>query len=337
MGRSICHVATAEDSGKRLDTVLAERGIYASRSAAGNAISKGKVLVNGNSVQKSHQVSTGQAIVCELEESGSGIAMTGEPIDLDIRYEDDDLIVLSKQSGLLTHPSPEHTSGTLVNALIYHCGIDNLCNVQGEDDRPGIVHRLDAETSGLMLAAKTDTAGLALMEAIRLRQVDRRYITLVHGIIAPDSAMIDAPIARHQTDRTKMAVADTASARDAITTFKVLQRFEGGSHDNGYTLVECKLFTGRTHQIRVHMQYAKHPVVGDPLYTAHTPHDSRAQLGLNRQFLHSYSIGFEHPITGEELSFKDKLPEDLAETLKAVQERSYTVTEYGNEIRNILE
>ena len=244
--------------------------------------------------------------------------------------------MLSKQIGLVCHPSVDHADGTLVNALIYHCGADHLCNVQGEDDRLGIVHRLDRDTSGLMLAAKTDAAGYALMEDIRDRAVDRHYLALVHGVIAPDTGMIDAPIARSANERTRMAVRDVPSARDAVTTFRVLERFEPRQHDDGYTLIDCKLFTGRTHQIRVHMQYAKHPLVGDPVYTANGPKDARAQLGLKRQFLHSFRIRFIHPETSEELEFADNLPRDLNEALRSLGDRSRGMTDAGREVAALL-
>ena len=292
--------------------------------------------MNGANVAKKYAVAAGDMIVYQEEEEVEAGPVTGQPIDLDIRFEDDDLIVLSKQIGLVCHPSVDHADGTLVNALIYHCGVDHLCNVQGEDDRLGIVHRLDRDTSGLMLAAKTDAAGYALMEDIRDRAVDRHYLALVHGVIAPDTGMIDAPIARSANERTRMAVRDVPSARDAVTTFRVLERFEPRQHDDGYTLIDCKLFTGRTHQIRVHMQYAKHPLVGDPVYTANGPKDARAQLGLKRQFLHSFKIRFTHPETSEELKFADNLPRDLAEVLTGLADRSRGLTDAGREVTDLL-
>ncbi|MEE0346261.1 MAG: RluA family pseudouridine synthase [Adlercreutzia sp.] len=239
--------------------------------------------------------------------------------------------------GLVCHPSVDHAHGTLVNALIWHCGEENLCNVQGEEaDRLGIVHRLDRDTSGLMLAAKTDEAGRELMAQIQDRAVDRHYIALVHGIMAHDTGMIDAPIARSADERCRMAVRDVPSAREAITTFRVLERFEAGPKDDGYSLIECKLFTGRTHQIRVHMQYTRHPIVGDPVYNAHGPRDARAQLGLRRQFLHSYSIAFEHPTTGEPMAFADNLPRDLQEALDSLAARSLGKTEAGREVAELM-
>lgn len=336
MSRSLCHVATLDDAGKRLDAMLADRGCYASRSAAARAVEEGRVLVAGEQVAKKHIVCAGEAVVYEVEEALERAPVSGEPIDLDIRYEDDDVIVLSKQVGLVCHPSIDHFDGTLVNALIYHCGKDRLCNVQGDDDRLGIVHRLDRDTSGLMLAAKSDAAGYALMEDIRARAVDRRYIALVHGVMAHDTGMIDAPIARSANERTRMAVRDVPSAREAITTFRVLERFEHDRHDDGYSLIECKLFTGRTHQIRVHMQYTRHPIVGDPVYSANGPRDEAAQLGLARQFLHSFRIGFDHPVTGEPLSFADNLPADLHRALSSLSDRSIGVTDVGKEVLALM-
>lgn len=336
MARMLSYSATALDAGERLDSLLAARACFASRSAAARAIESGNVFVNGANVVKKYAVAAGDVIVYQEEEEVEAGPVTGQPIDLDIRFEDDDLIVLSKQIGLVCHPSVDHADGTLVNALIYHCGADHLCNVQGEDDRLGIVHRLDRDTSGLMLAAKTDAAGYALMEDIRDRAVDRHYLALVHGVIAPDTGMIDAPIARSANERTRMAVRDVPSARDAVTTFRVLERFEPRQHDDGYTLIDCKLFTGRTHQIRVHMQYAKHPLVGDPVYTANGPKDARAQLGLKRQFLHSFRIRFIHPETSEELEFADNLPRDLDEALRSLGDRSRGMTDAGREVAGLL-
>ena len=336
MARMLSYSATALDAGERLDSLLAARACFASRSAAARAIESGNVFVNGANVVKKYAVAAGDVIVYQEEEEVEAGPVTGQPIDLDIRFEDDDLIVLSKQIGLVCHPSVDHADGTLVNALIYHCGADHLCNVQGEDDRLGIVHRLDRDTSGLMLAAKTDAAGYALMEDIRDRAVDRHYLALVHGVIAPDTGMIDAPIARSANERTRMAVRDVPSARDAVTTFRVLERFEPRQHDDGYTLIDCKLFTGRTHQIRVHMQYAKHPLVGDPVYTANGPKVARAQLGLNRQFLHSFRIRFIHPETSEELEFADNLPRDLDEALRSLGDRSRGMTDAGREVAALL-
>lgn len=323
------YTVTAADEGMRTDVLCADRGIYASRSAAARACDEGRVLVRGQSVSKKHVVRAGDVVVYEVDEEPADTPLAGQPIPLDIRYEDDAVIVLSKQAGLVCHPAVDHADGTLVNALIYRFGAQNLCSVQGDRDRLGIVHRLDRDTSGLMLAAKTDEAGLRLMEAIRLRAVDRHYLALVHGVIARDTGMIDAPIARSWDVRTRMAVRDTPQARDALTTFNVLERFGAQSGDDGYTLVDCKLFTGRTHQIRVHMEFAGHPLVGEPVYRARAPKAPLADLGLERQFLHSYKLGFDHPISGEELLFVDRLPQDLRGALDALADRSAGRTDEG--------
>lgn len=321
VAKQICNVITQNDAGMRLDLYCAQAGIYRSRNAAQKAIEDGRVLVNGCISSKRNLTETGDAIVCELDEPETASPVEGYPIELDIRYEDDDMVVLSKQPFLVCHPTKDYTDPTLVSGLIYRYGPDGLCSVQGERDRLGIVHRLDADTSGLMLVAKTDIAGERLMDAIRLREVDRRYIALVHGVISVDTGMVDAPIGRDPKDRLKMKVLDCDSARDALTTFKVLKRFAASPKDNGYTLIECKLYTGRTHQIRVHAQYIKHPIVGDSTYNACTPKAVSANLGLNRQFLHSYKIGFSHPITDEYLEFEDSLPPDLQEALDSLSER----------------
>lgn len=330
MSRSLCHIATTEDAGNRLDALCAARGLYASRSAAARAIEEGRVFVNGATVSKKHAVAAGDTIVYEVDDEPESVVVYGEPIDLDIRFEDEDMLVLSKQIGLVCHPSVDHAHGTLVNALIWHCGEENLCNVQGEEaDRLGIVHRLDRDTSGLMLAAKTDEAGCELMAQIQDRAVDRHYIALVHGIMAHDTGMIDAPIARSADERCRMAVRDTPSAREAITTFRVLERFEAGRRDDGYTLMECHLYTGRTHQIRVHMRHIGHPLVGDQLYGRG---DERLNRGLSRQFLHSWHIRFDHPVTGEAVELADSLPQDLLDVLESLKESSMGRTAAGEEI-----
>lgn len=329
MARLCSYTATAADEGMRIDALCAEKGLYASRSAAARACEEGRVLIKGQPVSKKYPVRVGDVVVYEVDEEPADTTLSGQPIPLDIRYDDDDVIVLSKQAGLVCHPAVDHADGTLVNALIYRFGAQNLCSVQGDRDRLGIVHRLDRDTSGLMLAAKNDEAGSKLMDAIRLRSVDRHYLALVHGIIARDTGMIDAPIARSWDMRTRMAVRDTPQARDALTTFNVLERFGTQGGDDGYTLIDCKLFTGRTHQIRVHMEFAGHPLVGEPVYRSHAPKSPAADLGLDRQFLHSYKLGFEHPTTGEPMVFVDTLPADLLAVLEGLADRSLGRTEAG--------
>lgn len=333
MAKSVLYSATAVDSGLRLDSLLAERNCYPSRSAAAKAIADGKVFVNGNVEQKKYAVQAGDTIVYEELETEQHAQLYGEPIPLDIRYEDDDLLVISKQAGLICHPSFNHYDGTLVNALIYRYGHEGLAHVQG-DDRPGIVHRLDGETSGLMLCAKDDEAGFALQEAIRRKDVDRRYLALVHGVLPMDSGEVDAPIARDHKTGVTMLVSDGPGSREALTTFHVLERFEAQRKDDGYTLVECKLFTGRTHQIRVHMRFIHHCIMGDQAYGSHGPAE---QLGLSRQFLHSYRLAFDHPRTQQHFDFTDYLPDDLQAALDKLDGRSLGTTPFGAEVRERIE
>lgn len=331
MDRLHVHIVAPEEEGIRLDVLLSRLPFVSSRSAAAKLIETQAATLNEQAASKNHRVQEGDVIEYEVEEVVQG-APLGEHIALDIRYEDEHLIVLSKQADLVCHPSTGHESGTLVNALIQHCGIENLGMLQGED-RPGIVHRLDKDTTGLMLAAKTDEAQAALQDGIRIRSIDRRYLALVHGDIAPDTGLIDAPIARAPKMRMRMEVSESPNARSSVTTFTVLERIEAAPDDQGYTLVECKLYTGRTHQIRVHMAYIHHPCVGDELYgSKHV----QADRWLQRQFLHSYRLEFDHPITGEHLVFIDPLPDDLAGVLATLHERSFSRTQRGEELASIL-
>lgn len=319
----------AERAGERLDAYLGTLDACPSRSACAKLIEAGAVAVDGETcLSKKQLVAEGDHISVELPEKREPGAIVGQAIPLDIRYEDDYLIVLSKQRGLVCHPAHGHEDGTLANALVHHCGIEHLGTVQGED-RPGIVHRLDRDTSGIMLAAKDDDTQRALQNLIRTRTLDRRYIALVHGEIVMDEGTINTGIARSTRDRVKMAVSDDPFARQAITTFKVLERFEPVRGDEGYTLVECHLYTGRTHQIRVHMRHIHHPLVGDPLYGKGNEH---MNLDLDRQFLHSWRVQFEHPITGERVECRDELPWDLAAALDELHDRSFGRTTAGEEI-----
>lgn len=323
------HVVTDSEAGQRLDTVLGALDVLPSRSAAARVLESGGVVVNGAVAAKRQLVREGDVIEIEIPGYDRG-GLEAEHIPLDIRYEDSDLIVLSKQAGLVVHPGHGNWNGTLVNALLAHS--DELGSLQGED-RPGIVHRLDKDTTGLMLVAKNDRVQSALSEAIKIRAIDRRYLTLVHGYIAPDSGIIDAPLSRDARDRTRMAVSESPHAKQAVTTFRVLERFMAGVRDDGYTLVECKLYTGRTHQIRVHMAYIDHPCVGDQTYGKRV---LRADRGLERQFLHSYRIQFEHPTTGELLSFVDPPPADLARVLTDIEPDSMGRTPAGDEVIALL-
>ena len=319
------------DAGIRLDAYLGAQTAAPSRTACARLIEEGAVRVNGAPcISKKYQVRAGDAVALDAPEPAPAgpPVVAPENIPLDIRYEDEHLIVLSKQRGLVCHPAHGHETGTLANALVYHCGAEHLGLLQGED-RPGIVHRLDRDTSGLMLAAKDDETQRALQDLIRLRVLDRRYIALVLGEVVPDEGTITTGIARSAHDRQKMAVTDEPGARQAITTFRVLERFEPARGDGGYTLVECHLYTGRTHQIRVHMAYINHPLAGDPLYGRGT---ERQNLGLTRQFLHSWHLSFDHPATGGHLEFADELPWDLAAALEELEGRGAGRTEAGARI-----
>ena len=319
-----------EDAGQRLDTLLGQTEQLVSRSAAARLIDAGLVLVNGELVTKRHVVRAGELVSVDIPPP-EGCALEPEDIPLDIRFEDDDMIVLSKQAGLVVHPAHGNWTGTLVHALLAHAR--ELGSLQGED-RPGIVHRLDKDTTGLMMVAKNDRAQAALSEAIKIRAIDRRYLALVHGYIAPDTGLIDAPLGRDPRDRKKMAVVESASARQSVTTFHVLERYMAGTHDDGYTLVECKLYTGRTHQIRVHMASIQHAVVGDQTYGQRK---IKADRGLTRQFLHAYRLELDHPITGERLAFVDALPDDLGAVLREIEPDSMGRTEAGGEVFGMLE
>lgn len=320
-----------EGDGERLDSFLASQDNMPSRSACAKLIESGAVTINSTHTDsKSEKVCLGDRIQAEVEEPEEvGGPLAPNPyIPLDIRFEDEYLIVLSKQAGLVCHPAPGHVDDTLANALVAHCGYGHLGMLQGEE-RPGIVHRLDRDTSGLMVAAKDDRTQKALQDLIRLRVLDRRYVVLVHGYVAPDDGTIVTGIARSTKDRLRMAVSDDPGAREAITTFKTLERFEAGRRDEGYSLLECHLYTGRTHQIRVHMRHIGHPVVGDPLYGKGSLLQNK---GLTRQFLHSWHIRFDHPCTGETIELADRLPDDLLNVLESLQGTSMGQTERGREV-----
>lgn len=320
-----------EGDGERLDSFLASQDNMPSRSACAKLIESGAVTINSTHADsKSEKVCLGDRIQAEVEEPEEvGGPLAPNPyIPLDIRFEDEYLIVLSKQAGLVCHPAPGHVDDTLANALVAHCGYGHLGMLQGEE-RPGIVHRLDRDTSGLMVAAKDDRTQKALQDLIRLRVLDRRYVVLVHGYVAPDDSTIVTGIARSTKDRLRMAVSDDPGAREAITTFKTLERFEAGRRDEGYSLLECHLYTGRTHQIRVHMRHIGHPVVGDPLYGKGSLLQNK---GLTRQFLHSWHIRFDHPCTGETIELADRLPDDLVNVLESLQGTSMGQTERGREV-----
>ena len=287
-------IINVDDDNIRIDKYLIDK-LSMSRSKLQKMINNGNVLVNGNPVKNSYIVKVDDEISID-ENYDDEIKIVPENIQLDIIYEDEYLLVVNKPSGMVVHPAPGNYSGTLVNALMYHC--NNLSKVNSEI-RPGIVHRIDADTSGLLVIAKNDDVHNNLAEQIKNHTVVRKYIALVWGVINEDSATIDAPIGRDKNNRKKMCVT-ADNSKEAITHIKVLKRY------NNATLIECKLETGRTHQIRVHMEYINHPVVNDPVYGNKKLLDS--DFG---QMLHAKTLGFIHPITNEYLEFNSNVPEEF--------------------------
>ncbi|MEW6182440.1 MAG: RluA family pseudouridine synthase [Bacillota bacterium] len=291
-------VVEEDDAGVRLDRYLAYQLSDFSRSRIQHLIGDGQVLVNARSARPSYCVRTADEIRVNLPPPEAP-AIEPEPIPLDVAYEDNDLLVVTKPRGMVVHPGAGHLRGTLVNALLYHCS--NLSGINGVL-RPGIVHRLDKDTSGLLMVAKNDTAHLALSAQLKERRVLREYVALAYGRLKEDAGTINAPIGRHQRDRQRMAV--TPKGRPAVTHFVVIERF------SGYTYLRLHLETGRTHQIRVHLAFMGHPVVGDLKYGRAQPH-----LGLSGQFLHAGVLGFEHPVSNEFLRFEASLPAELEAVL----------------------
>lgn len=299
--------ATGEDGGLRLDSFLASRLPETTRSAAARLIEAGRVTVDGGIPAKSLKLSGGETVSVLLPEP-EPLAARGQEIALDVVYEDGDVIVVNKPAGLVVHPAPGHPDGTLVNALLYHCG-DSLSGVGGVL-RPGIVHRIDRDTSGLVIAAKNDAAHLALSAQLQDHTLARTYEAVVTGGLREDSGTVDAPIGRHHTDRKKMAVTERAGKR-AVTHWEVLERFQG------YTHIRCRLETGRTHQIRVHMAYIGHPIYGDTVYGA-----GKAVPGLTGQCLHAVGLQFIHPRTGETVQLHCPLDQEFETVLNKLRRSS---------------
>lgn len=291
-----------ESAGERLDACLARMANGVTRSAAARAIAEGRVLVNGRAAGKSLKLSGGEQIEFTPEEPAP-ISAAPQDIPLDVVYEDGDVIVVNKPSGLVVHPAPGHPDGTLVNALLHHCG-SSLSGVGGAL-RPGIVHRIDRDTSGLIIAAKNDMAHQSLAAQLADHTLARTYECIVTGNLREDSGTVDAPIARDSRDRKRMAV--VSGGRRAVTHWEVIARYPG------YTHIRCQLETGRTHQIRVHMAYLGHPILGDTVYGAKKP-----VPGLTGQCLHAVALRFLHPRTGEAVSLSCPLPEEFTAMLRRI-------------------
>jgi len=289
------------ESKMRVDKFLADRLPELSRSAAQKLIDTGRATVNGEPVKSSHKVSAGDLVVALLpmEESAE---LLPEPIPLQIAYEDQVLLVVDKPPGMVVHPAPGVSGGTLVNALLAHC--PDLAD--SGDQRPGIVHRLDRDTSGLILVAKNEKVRRALQRQFKEREVRKAYLALLDGHLQPAWGRIEAPVGRHPHHRQRMAV--LAGGREAVTEYHVLEQFahQAGPGAGDYTFVEAQPFTGRTHQLRVHFASIDHPVVADGVYGRR-----RCRLPLTRHFLHAWRLGFKHPLTGEQIQLEAPLPEDL--------------------------
>ena len=292
---------TAGESGERIDALLAHTVQNLSRSAAQRLLEQGAVLLNGRPAGKSAKVSAGDRVELELSREPEDVPLIPQEIPLDIVYEDRDLIVVNKQRGLVVHPAPGHPDGTLVNALLFHCG-DSLSGIGGEK-RPGIVHRIDRDTSGLLIVAKNDFSHQALSAQLSDRSLSRVYEAVVRGRLREDCGTVNRPIGRHPTDRKRMAVTEKNS-RPAVTHWEVIARYPG------YTHVRCRLETGRTHQIRVHMASIGHPLLGDGVYGAPCP-----EKGLEGQCLHARELKFIHPRSGERVVLTTRLPDYFEEVL----------------------
>ena len=291
--------------GERLDATLARLVPELSRSAAQRLIEQGAVTLGGRPVKKNEKTASGTALELCLPEVREA-AVTAQEIALDVVYEDGDVIVVNKPKGLVVHPAPGHADGTLVNALLHHCG-DSLSGIGGEK-RPGIVHRIDKDTSGLLIAAKNDAAHARLSAQLKDHTLARTYECIVCGNVRQDAGTIDAPIGRSPADRKKMAV--VAGGRPAVTHFEVIARYPG------YTHLRCKLETGRTHQIRVHLSWQNHPILGDTVYGHKKP-----ELGMDSQCLHARELTFLHPRTGERVTVTCELPDYFCRVLAQLQKR----------------
>ena len=295
--------ADAKNIGERIDKFISDSAEEISRSYAAKLCTDGLVMANGKALGKNYKIKGGEEISADIPEPEE-LSLVSENIPLDIVYEDDDVIVINKPQGMVVHPAAGNESGTLVNALLYHCG-ESLSAINGVI-RPGIVHRIDKDTSGLLVAAKNNETHLKLSEQLKERKALRKYNALVNGNIKEDFGTVNKPIGRSPSDRKKMAV--VPGGREAVTHYSVLERF------GRYTLIECVLETGRTHQIRVHMASLGHSIVGDKVYGI-----KKERFNLNGQLLHARTIGFVHPKTGEMMEFSAPLPDYFEAVLEKLR------------------
>lgn len=286
----------------RLDIYLSQEFEDKSRSYIQKLVDEGNITVNGKNKKSNYKLKIHDKITINLPELEE-LVIQPENIELDIVYEDSDLIVINKHQGMVVHPAPGNYTGTLVNALVYHC--KDLSGINGVA-RPGIVHRIDKDTSGILVIAKNDNAHKKLAEQLKEHSMKREYVALVEGIIKEESGMVDKPLGRHPKERIKMAI--VSGGKRAVTHYEVIERFERN------TLVKCVLETGRTHQIRVHMSYIGHPLVGDPVYGY-----KKQKFSLNGQMLHAKKLGFIHPTTEKYMEFESEIPDYFIDVLKKLR------------------
>ena len=293
-----------EDQQMRLDKYLAEQFPEQTRSYLQKLIKDGEVTVNGKNVKTGYQLSKGDEVSVNIPEPKE-LDVEPQKMDLDIVYEDDDVILVNKPKGMVVHPAPGHTTDTLVNGLLYHCK-DNLSGINGVA-RPGIVHRIDRDTTGILIVCKNDMSHNSIAAQLKEHSINRRYRALVHGNLKDDTGTVEGPIGRHPIERKKMAI-NEKNGKPAVTHYTVLERF------GNYTLIECKLETGRTHQIRVHMTSIGHPLVGDEVYGP-----AKCPFKLQGQCLHAMVLGFVHPRTEEYMEFSADLPDYFEDLLRKLR------------------
>lgn len=304
MSEILTLICTAEDSGKRIDKYISDNIAELTRSAVQGIISKNGITVDGKAVSKNYKIRGTETIEVEIPDAEPMDAVP-ENIPIDIVYEDDDLLVVNKPKGMVVHPAHGNYHGTLVNALLFHCG-DSLSGINGVI-RPGIVHRIDKNTSGLLIVAKNDKSHLHLAEQIKAHSFTREYEAIVSGSLKQESGTVDAPIGRHKTDRKKMCVT-AENSRNAVTHYSLIKQYGGYAH------IKCRLETGRTHQIRVHMAYIGNAVLGDDVY-------GKTYKGIEGQCLHARKIGFIHPSTEEYMEFTSDLPDYFTAILNKLEKQ----------------